>query len=272
MTTKSSTSKPASTPTRRVAKKAAKSVADVAKTVEDGIKGGLEIGADLTAAAMEAVDIFAVVAAATPIIRAFEGIHDGNPDKENWQPAPDPAGYIAIGYGRTLRHPDEPRFLRWNSRTDRRIANEMYPDGITPDEAEVLLIADIRERLATLRQYEGYRNLSTSQQASLLSMAYNIGISGLLHSTLWKFIEAGQTAFDPMPFALLMKASQVKAPITQIDEAFGAWSRFTDSSGRKVFSVGLFMRRFAELLMFTGIDAEEALQTADKEMKEVASA
>lgn len=68
-----------------------------------------------------------------------------------------PAGKLTIGFGRNLE--------------DR---------GITEEEAEGMLLSDLAEIEHELtRTYPWYRHLSEPRQAVLISMAYNLGMTGL---------------------------------------------------------------------------------------------
>ena len=69
-----------------------------------------------------------------------------------------PAGYLTIGYGRNLE-----------------------TKGITREEAEILLLNDVKEVEKQLRQKLPFFNkLSSVRKEVLINMAFNLGINGLM--------------------------------------------------------------------------------------------
>jgi lysozyme len=68
-----------------------------------------------------------------------------------------PAGFLTVGYGRNL---------------DTR--------GITPREAEYLLINDINDAVTDLSKFDWFVKLSEVRQAVLINMYINLGLNGLL--------------------------------------------------------------------------------------------
>lgn len=82
-----------------------------------------------------------------------------------------PAGKRTIGYGHVL---DE---------------NEFYPQGITPTEAEIMLLDDISHAESALNNLKD--KLSGNQYDALVSLVYNIGEGAFVNSTMYDYIRSG---------------------------------------------------------------------------------
>ncbi len=126
---------------------------------------------------------------AIDLIKAYEGLPDGNPATVNIDPYLDPVNIWTIGWGHAIRY--DGRFLKGEQ--DRAQVRALYPDGITLDQAERLLHADLIE---TGRDVQSVIVLSISDNefGALVSFTFNLGIGNLRSSTLLRKLNAGDHA------------------------------------------------------------------------------
>jgi lysozyme len=154
------------------------------------------------------------------LIKAWEGIRDGNPKTVNLDPYLCPASVATIGWGHAIT---------WNGaqligEPGLRKACEIYRRGITRDEAEALLRADVLhfervvERLVTAP-------LSYNQYSALVAFTFNIGEGAFEKSALLKLLNQRKYA--------------------EAAEQFARWNK----SGGRVLD-GLTNRRAAEKKLF----------------------
>jgi lysozyme len=128
------------------------------------------------------------------LIKSFEGIRDGDPTTVNLDPYLCPADVVTIGWGHVVIH--EGRVLR--GREGLSIAHQLYPNGITMEEAEELLVKDIEEKE---REVNKLLKIAVTQNQfdALMSFAFNVGTDideddipeGLGDSTLLKYTNQG---------------------------------------------------------------------------------
>lgn len=163
------------------------------------------------------------IAAAADLIRRFEGIMDGDPTTVNLDPYLDPVGIWTIGWGHVVRDAND-RPIRGIE--NRKLAQEVYPDGLTMAQAVVLLEDDMRGLPAAIKKMATVP-LKWHQLGALISFSFNVGITALRTSTLLRLYNAGQ-------------------PDAAADQ-FARWNR----SGGKVLA-GLINRRAAEAKLFRG--------------------
>lgn len=165
------------------------------------------------------------------LIKAFEGIRDGDPNTVNLDPYLCPAGVATIGWGHAIT--EHGRLLR--GRPGLMRAREMYPNGIDIGMAEMLLRGDLADREP---QVESLLKVPVTQEQfdALMSFAFNVGTDidddaiaeGLGDSTLLKKLNAGDVAGAA--------------------EEFLKWNK----SAGKVLT-GLTRRRQAERELFLGL-------------------
>lgn len=122
-----------------------------------------------------------------------------------------PAGKRTIGYGHVCKD------------------DEHYPNGITPSEAEIMLLDDIQwaENCVTSLLLDKRVPLSGCQYDALVSFVYNVGTRAFEHSTLYNL--------------LLSK---------KYDEASDEFPRWCYCNGKE--SRGLKNRRMKEQELFKG--------------------
>lgn len=129
------------------------------------------------------------------LIKAFEGIMDGNPKTVNLDPYLCPAGYWTIGFGHVIRDASGKMLKGIHNKS---AAYAAFPNGITKTEADILLGADIIPvELGVMRLVKVA--LTPNQFSAIVSFAYNIGLDedidtipeGLGDSTLLKKLNSG---------------------------------------------------------------------------------
>lgn len=198
------------------------------------------------------------------LLKAWEGIEDGDPSTVRLDPYLDPVGIWTIGYGRALRGRDG-QFLR--GRAGQAAAKALYPKGISLQEAEALLTEDASKTARALVA----ANVAGSQKQfdAFVSLAFNIGVGdpraprsgGFIRSSLLRMHRDGRpTPWEPWTntsIRNLADASKLKATPQTIAEGFTAYSW---AGGR--WMLGLFRRRIAEFLIYRGETLETALKYA----------
>ena len=154
------------------------------------------------------------------LVKKFEGIPDGNPATSNIDPYLDPVGIWTIGWGHAITY--QGRFLRGEA--DRMQVKAIYPDGITLDQASVLLQGDLMNAGRDVASVVSV-SLNDNEFGALTSFTFNLGIGNLRSSTLLKKLNANDRAGAA--------------------DQFGRWIM----AGGKVFS-GLVARRAEERQLF----------------------
>ena len=147
------------------------------------------------------------------LIKSFEGIRDGDPSTTNLDPYVDPVGIYTIGWGHAIVWGNG--FLRTSTPNSKAIAKQLYPNGLTMDEAETLLRNDIH---STSLPVEGLVKvpINDNQFAALVSFAFNLGVNNLRNSTLLRKVNARDFAGASKEFAKWNKAGgKVLAGLTR---------------------------------------------------------
>lgn len=127
---------------------------------------------------------------------------------------------------------------------------------ITVAEADALLTQDLRgytaevNRIADAQTYQG-------EFDAMVSMCFNIGVAGFRSSAVARLHAAGARKVGNISMSGLAEQSRAKASPTNIQIAFARWS---NANGR--WTLGLYRRRLAELMVYGGHDAEQSLATA----------
>ena len=123
---------------------------------------------------------------ALDLIKSFEGISDGDPSTVNLDPYLDPVGIWTIGWGHVIRDSEGKAVC---GKENRALARSIYPEGLTVEEAVVLLRDDVRAVVAGLRKLVKVK-LNSFQWAALISFSFNLGLRNLKKSTLLKYVNA----------------------------------------------------------------------------------
>ncbi|MCW5612930.1 MAG: lysozyme [Rubrivivax sp.] len=165
---------------------------------------------------------------AVELIKAFEGIPDGDPSTVNIDAYLDPVGIWTIGWGHAIRHGRD--FLR--GAHNRAVARALFPGGITRAQAEALLRADLIDFAAGVLNRVRVA-LDDGQFGALVSFAFNVGLGNLGQSTLLRRLNAGDVLGAADQF-LVWNKGRVRGVLTELP--------------------GLTRRRRAERALFLGED------------------
>ena len=155
---------------------------------------------------------------AIDLLKAFEGLKDGDPTTVRLDPYLCPAGYWTVGWGHVVL---DPKGNQLKGPENKQRAREVYPHGLSLDEAAVLLADDVRRFAAGVYRLVKVP-LTDNQFGSLVSFSFNVGHGAFSRSTLLKMIN--QKAYDKVPAQFM---------------------RWTKSNGREL--PGLVRRRRAEV-------------------------
>jgi lysozyme len=120
------------------------------------------------------------------LIKAAEGLVDGDTSTVNIDPYLDPVGIWTIGWGHAIWH--QVRFLRGDA--DRDLARSLYRGGLTEPQAERLLAADLMEAGRDVLAAVDVA-LNDNEYAALVSFTFNLGVGNLRSSTLLRLLNAG---------------------------------------------------------------------------------
>ena len=161
------------------------------------------------------------------LIKAYEGLGDGDPSTVNLDPYLCPAEVWTIGWGHALVDPKTGKQLNKANCTQAE-AFAMYPGGITREQAEGLLDEDLKSREEVVQRLV-HVELNDNQFGALVSFVYNVGASAFGISKLLKKLNAGD----------YLGAS----------EELPKWNKITTKEG-KVVNKGLTFRREAERMRF----------------------
>ena len=158
------------------------------------------------------------------LIKAAEGLVDGDPTTVNIDPYLDPVGIWTIGWGHAIRH--QGRFLRGSA--DRDLARSLYRGGLTEPQAELLLKTDLMD---AGRDVLGAVDVSLNDDefAALVSFTFNLGAGNLRASTLLRLLNGGDRI-----------------------GASGQFGRWVLADGKRLD--GLVKRREAERRLFLSLD------------------
>jgi GH24 family phage-related lysozyme (muramidase) len=162
------------------------------------------------------------------LIKAFEGIPDGDPGTVNIDAYLCPAGVWTIGWGHAIV--DKGAQLKGPENKAR--ARALYPGGITRAQAEALLAGDLIPRAASVSSLLKVP-VNDGAFGALIALVYNIGAANLAASTLLRKLNAGDMAGAA--------------------EQFMAWDKARVNGVLQALA-GLTRRRRAERAMFLGQD------------------
>lgn len=168
-----------------------------------------------------------------------------------------------VGWGHALTTPtgqiiDYDVFGR--ARADEMTREAMHrlfgKQSITVAEADELLTHDLRRFMAEVDRVTDPTTYQCEYDA-MVSMCFNIGPGGFRTSAVARLHRTGQRKVGDLSMSRLCQQSKAKAEPTNIQIAFARWS---NSNGR--WTLGLFRRRLAEIMVYSGRPAETSLATA----------
>jgi lysozyme len=165
---------------------------------------------------------------AIDLIKAFEGIPDGDPSTVNIDAYLCPANVWTIGWGHAIVDDG----VQLKGAAGKARARALYPGGITRDQAEALLRGDLVPRAAQLSRLLKV-DVGDAAFGALLSLLFNIGAANLAASTLLRKLNAGDAAGAA--------------------DQFLAWDKARVNGVLQPLA-GLTRRRRAERAMFLGED------------------
>lgn len=128
--------------------------------------------------------------------------------------------------------------------------------SITVAEADELLAIDLRRYMAEVNKITDATTYQCEYDA-MVSMCYNIGIGGFSTSAVARLHRTGVRKVGDLSMSRLCAQSKAKAEPTNIQIAFARWS---NSNGK--WTLGLFRRRLAEIMVYSGRPAQTSLTTA----------
>lgn len=127
---------------------------------------------------------------------------------------------------------------------------------VTVAEADALLTDDLKRYVAEVNRIADARTYQCEFDA-MVSMCFNIGTAGFRSSAVARLHVQGARKVGNISMSGLAAQSKAKAEPTNIQIAFARWS---NSNGK--WTLGLYRRRLAELMVYGGHPAAQALQTA----------
>ena len=212
-------------------------------------------------------DVPALVSSAcVDMVKAWEGIEDGDTRTVELEPYICPAQVVTVGWGHALLDergrqikPATHGGTRAALAAGREAMMRMFgKPGITRDEAKALLATDINtfaqaiaNNLATVA-----RKATQCEFDAMVSLAFNIGLAGFAKSSVRRLFVAGR-GIGVIKFEEVQRASRAGATPTTMEGAFAAWSR-----GGGVWLLGLYRRRMCEAMFFRGDALASCLRTS----------
>lgn len=160
------------------------------------------------------------------LIQKWEGIEDGDPTTVNLDPYLCPAAYWTIGWGHVVR---DPRGKMLKGAWNKAAAYAMYPRGITYEEAEILLVADLVATENGILRFIGSAPTTPGQFGAMVALAFNIGVAG----------------FGTSSVCNLHRQQRHE----EAGASFLKWNKIT-CDGRKIVSPGLTNRRKDERALY----------------------
>ena len=126
---------------------------------------------------------------AVELIKCFEGIPDGDPSTVKIDAYLCPAGVWTIGWGHAIVDGG----VQLKGPANKFRARVLYPGGITREQAEALLRADLIPRAASVISLLKVA-VTEAQFGALMALVFNIGVANLGASTLLRKLNAGDAA------------------------------------------------------------------------------
>ena len=129
---------------------------------------------------------------------------------------------------------------------------------ITREQADTALAADMASHATAIsRMIAG--DTTQAQFDALLSFGFNVGEGNFASSSVKRLHNAGDRAIGEISIHDLAAKSQAHASPNTMPLAFVAWS-----NSNHQWSLGLFRRRVAELLVYSGWDAQKAFDLVEQ--------
>lgn len=208
------------------------------------------------AAAIDTLKGLRVSSSGIDLIKAWEGLEDGDKRTVNLETYPDPVGIWTLGWGHALTD-ERGAFIRTKAGADAWMLRMFGKSAITRDEAKALLAMDVNEFLEGLAVLLANIPTTQAQLDALVAFAFNVGVRGFGGSTLLSRHRAHVPVSERFDYGKLKAQSQAGNATGPTEYAFAAWSK---AGGR--WMLGLYRRRVCEALIYGGGDVAKAIVTA----------
>jgi GH24 family phage-related lysozyme (muramidase) len=191
-------------------------------------------------------------------LEGIEGQVPGNPGQYSWYY--DDIGVATLGNGHALTDPHGQHIRRGqpaaNALAEAAVLALGFGSTLSAVEIATLKTRDMAAfAVPVAAMVRGDTN--QAQFDALVDFAYNVGVGALKSSSLLRMHNSATVSDGPADLAALAKASQSKAPILNIGQAFAAWS-----NADHTWNHGVFHRRMWEFLIYGGMDYAKAYSTA----------
>lgn len=141
------------------------------------------------------------------VLKQEEGLVDGLPDTPGLDAYLCPANYATIGYGHVVLDPHSGDMLY--AAPGLRKAHDLYPAGITEQQAIDLLAKDVLKYAAAVDRLGA--KLTANQRSALICLCFNIGVGNFRTSSAARMAFAGKHAQVPDCIRKWNKAKKSKA-------------------------------------------------------------
>jgi GH24 family phage-related lysozyme (muramidase) len=128
--------------------------------------------------------------------------------------------------------------------------------SISIAEADALLTKDLASYVGAVNKVVDGKTYQCEFDA-MVAMCFNIGVGGFTTSAVARLHKAGNRKVGQVSMSALSTAAKAKANPTDIKIAFVRWCNVNGA-----YSLGLFRRRLAEIMLYGGMDAATAMKTA----------
>lgn len=220
----------------------------------DGIVGPITLAA--LGAAPASSTALRVSTAGIDLIKAWEGLGDGNKLTVNLEPYVDPVGIWTLGWGHALTDA-RGKFIRTRPEAEAWMLRMFGKPAITRDEAKALLAMDVNEFLEDLAPVLAGMPTNQGQLDAITALAFNIGVRGFSGSTVLARHKAGVPVSTRFDYEALKAASRSGRTAGPTEYAFAAWAKAGGS-----WMLGLFRRRVSEALVYGGAEHMAAVRIA----------
>ncbi len=197
------------------------------------------------------------------LIQVYEGLGDGDKSTPGFEPYVCPAHIYTVGWGHALFTPDgklidvdEFGAAQALQLSHEAMQRKFGKQALSHAECDALLDQDMQIFETGIEKQIGAGNATQTQFDALTSFAYNVGLHNFEISALKQLHLQNQRQIGQIDLHVLFNAAQAKAAPTSMPLAF---MRFTTANGQ--FALGLFRRRAAEMLVYSGWDAQKAFDT-----------
>lgn len=202
--------------------------------------------------------------AALTLVESFEGLGDGNKKTVSLEPYIDPANIYTVGWGHALLTPggqaidiDVFGASKAKALAIDAMNRQFSKQALSRDECVTVLNKDVNIASSAVEKRIGPNNATQHEFDALSDFTFNVGGGNFATSSVKSLHVAGKREIGAISLHDLYDAAERKDSPTTMALAFVRWS---NSQGK--LNLGLFRRRVAELLVYSGWDAAKAVSTA----------